>query len=130
MLMDYAACNPLSIIRYHASGMVLYVHSDTSYLCKTRARSRRAGHFFLSDIPVDPAEPPAVIPTLNGPIHTMCKIMLSSLAQLPKLRLELGIQTDKMRRLSSPPSLSLATHNHQHQYKLTIPLRKGLPTAP
>jgi hypothetical protein len=34
-LMDYAASNPLSIIRYHASGMVLYVHSDALYLCET-----------------------------------------------------------------------------------------------
>jgi hypothetical protein len=74
-LMDYAACNPLSIIRYHASDMVLYVHSDASYLSETRARSRAAGHFFLSDTPVDPKEPPANLPALNGPVHTMCKII-------------------------------------------------------
>jgi hypothetical protein len=73
--MDYAACNPLSIIRYHASDMVLYVHSDASYLSETRARSRAAGHFFLSDTPVDPAAPPVNLPRLNGPVHTMCKII-------------------------------------------------------
>jgi hypothetical protein len=74
-LMDYAACNPLSVIRYHASDMVLYMHSDASYLSATRACSRAAGHFFLSDKPVDPAAPPAQLPRLNGPVHTICKII-------------------------------------------------------
>jgi hypothetical protein len=73
--MDYAACNPLSVIRYHASDMVLYVHSDASYLSATRVRSRAAGHFFLSDKPVDPVTPRAQLPHLNGPVHTMCKII-------------------------------------------------------
>jgi hypothetical protein len=74
-LMDYVASNPLSIIRYHASDMTLYVHSDASYLSETHARSRGAGHFFLSPRPKDPTAPPEVMPTLNGPVHTMCKFI-------------------------------------------------------
>jgi hypothetical protein len=74
-VMDYAACNPLSVIRYHASDIVLYVHSDASYLSETQARSRGAGHFFLSSQPQDPLKPPKDMPTLDGPIHTMCKII-------------------------------------------------------
>ena len=74
-LMDYVASNPLSVIRYHASGMSLYIHSDASYLSETRACSRAAGHFFLSSKPTDPANPPINIPPLNGPIHTLCKII-------------------------------------------------------
>jgi hypothetical protein len=74
-LMDYAASNPLSIIRYSASDMQLYNHSDASFLSETRARSRAAGHFFLSSKPINPKQPPAAIPPLNGPIHTMCKII-------------------------------------------------------
>jgi hypothetical protein len=74
-LMDYAASNPLSIIRYHASDMILYVHSDALYLSETRAYSRGAGHFFLSAQPIYPSKPPNTIPTLNDPIHTMCKII-------------------------------------------------------
>jgi hypothetical protein len=73
--MDYAVSNPLSIIRYHASDMTLYVHSDASYLSETHARSRGAGHFFLSSRPQDPTQPPGTMPTLNGPVHTMCKII-------------------------------------------------------
>jgi hypothetical protein len=75
-LMDYyAASNPLSIIRYHASDMTLYVHSDALYLSKTHARSRGAGHFFLSSQSSDPGKNPEAMPTLNGLIHTMCKII-------------------------------------------------------
>jgi hypothetical protein len=55
--------------------MVLYMHSDASYLSETRTRSPAAGHSFLSDTPVDLAEPSTKIPSLNGPVHTMCKII-------------------------------------------------------
>jgi hypothetical protein len=74
-LMDFADCNPLSIIRYYASDMVLYTHADGSYLSESKARSRAAGHFFLSSRPLDPTKPPIGIPPLNGPVHTLCKII-------------------------------------------------------
>jgi hypothetical protein len=74
-LMDCAASNPLSTICYHANGMQLYVHSNASYLSKSRARSRAAGHCFLSSRPLDPTQPPITIPLLNGPVHTLCKII-------------------------------------------------------
>jgi hypothetical protein len=45
-LIDYAASNPTSIIRYSASDMVLYIHSDVSYLSETKARSLRCWTFF------------------------------------------------------------------------------------
>ena len=44
-VLDYAASNPDATIRYHASDMVLYIHSDASYLSETKARSRAGGHF-------------------------------------------------------------------------------------
>jgi hypothetical protein len=74
-VLDYVASNPNAVIRYHASGMVLYAHSDASYLSETRARSRAGGHFFLSDAPINPDLPPDQIPPLNGPIHTVSKIL-------------------------------------------------------
>ena len=42
-LLDYAATNPIAKIRYCASDMQLYSHSDASYLSKAKAHSRRAG---------------------------------------------------------------------------------------
>jgi hypothetical protein len=74
-LMDYCVSKPLAIIRYFESDMVLYVHSDASYLSETRSRSRAGGHFFLSSKPTDPNTTPTQIPPLNGPVHTVCKIL-------------------------------------------------------
>jgi hypothetical protein len=48
------ATEPEMILTYHASDMVLAVHSDASYLSETRSRSRVGGHFFMAghnDIP-------------------------------------------------------------------------------
>ena len=46
-LLDYAASNPNATIQFKASGMVLHIHSDGSYLSAPLSRSRAAGHFFL-----------------------------------------------------------------------------------
>ena len=74
-LMDYFASKTLAIIRYTASSMVLYIHSNASFLSISRARSRAAGHFFLSDNPTDPNTPPIEIPPFNSPVYTSCKIL-------------------------------------------------------
>jgi hypothetical protein len=53
-LLNYAAKHPGATIRYRRSDMVLYLHSDASYLSVSKARSRASGPFFLSDMPPDP----------------------------------------------------------------------------
>ena len=70
-LLNYAATHPDTTIRYRASDMYLWVHSDASYLSEPQARSRYAGYFFLSDRPNDPLQAPApgaTPPMQNGPI--------------------------------------------------------------
>ena len=39
-ILNYAASNPEATIKYIASDMVLYVHSDASYLSEPKAHSR------------------------------------------------------------------------------------------
>ena len=39
-LLNYLATHPEAVIKYHASGMQLYVHSDASYLSVIKDRSR------------------------------------------------------------------------------------------
>jgi hypothetical protein len=39
-LLDYLATHPDATIRYHASDMILQIHSDASYLSVSNARSR------------------------------------------------------------------------------------------
>jgi hypothetical protein len=46
-LLDYLATHPDAAIRYHASNMILHIHSDASYLSVSNARSRLGGMFFL-----------------------------------------------------------------------------------
>ena len=55
--------------------MILYIHSDASYLSEPQARSRAGGNYFLSDKHPDMTTPPANRPHLNGPIHSISLIM-------------------------------------------------------
>jgi hypothetical protein len=48
-LLDYLATQPDAAIRYHASDMILHIHSDASYLSVSNARSRLGGLFFLGN---------------------------------------------------------------------------------
>ena len=52
-LLDYLASKPFTPVRFHASDMVLTIHSDASYLSETKARSRVASHFMLESKPVN-----------------------------------------------------------------------------
>jgi hypothetical protein len=54
-LIDYLAMQEDAILSYHASNMVLPVHSDASYLSKPKAQSQAGGHcFLLSNTTVPP----------------------------------------------------------------------------
>ncbi len=52
-LLDYLATNPDATIWFKASDMIMTVHSDTSYLSESNARSRACGHFFMGWSPKD-----------------------------------------------------------------------------
>jgi hypothetical protein len=88
-LLDYFATHPNAIIRYHHSGMVLYIHSDASYLSEPNAHSRMGGHFFLSSPPLDPSRQPLATdkpPPENGTIHAnrasaILKVVVASAAE-------------------------------------------------
>eukprot|EP00957_Ditylum_brightwellii_P137827 10507969-Ditylum_brightwellii.AAC.1 len=47
-LLDYVATHQNAAVCFVASDMILTVHSDASYLSKSKARSRAAGHFYLA----------------------------------------------------------------------------------
>jgi hypothetical protein len=50
-LLDYLATHPGATIIYHASDMILHIHSDASYLSVSNASSRLGGLFFCGDKP-------------------------------------------------------------------------------
>ena len=69
-LLDYLAMHPDAKVRFHASDMIMNVHSDASYLSEANARSRASGHFFMGSLPSD--NQPI---RLNGAFFTLCKIL-------------------------------------------------------
>jgi hypothetical protein len=73
---DYAATHQDAIITYHASDMVLVVHSDTSYLSEPKARSQAGGQFFLLSDVANPLDNGAV---LN--LAQLIKAVMSSAAE-------------------------------------------------
>ena len=74
-LLNYAATHPNTKIHYKASNMILYIHSDASYLSEPRACNRVGGHYLLGDERPDMTTPPTNRPRLNGPIHSISQIM-------------------------------------------------------
>ncbi|MGL5935528.1 MAG: reverse transcriptase domain-containing protein, partial [Cetobacterium sp.] len=74
-LLDYAATHPNAKVRYYASDMILYVHSNASYLSEPKARSRVGGYFYLGKS----NEAPDIIKP-NGPIHIESRIMKNVMA--------------------------------------------------
>jgi hypothetical protein len=46
-LLDYLATHPAATMRFHASDMVLNIHSDASYLSEANTHSHACGHFFM-----------------------------------------------------------------------------------
>jgi hypothetical protein len=46
-LLDYLAMHPDAKISFHASYMILHIHSDASYMSVSKVRSRLGGLFYL-----------------------------------------------------------------------------------
>jgi hypothetical protein len=72
-LLDYLATHPDAAIRYHASDMILHIHSDASYLSVSNAQSRLGGLFFLGN--KSPEQD-----TLNGSILNVASVIKNVVA--------------------------------------------------
>jgi hypothetical protein len=72
-MLDYLATRPDATIRYHASDMILHIHSDASYLSVSNARSRLGGMFFLGN--KSPEQD-----TLNGSILNVAAVIKNVVA--------------------------------------------------
>lgn len=73
--LNCAATHPSAALKYHASGMVLHVDSDASYLSVSKARSRVGGHHYLSSRSPEQTKTPISDPPPNGPIYAVCSFM-------------------------------------------------------
>jgi hypothetical protein len=48
-MLNYLSTHPDATIRYHASDMILHIHSDASYLLVSNAQSHLGGLFFVGN---------------------------------------------------------------------------------
>jgi hypothetical protein len=48
-LLNYCNTHPETKIRYHASAMILHIHSDASYVSENEAKSRKGGFFYMGN---------------------------------------------------------------------------------
>jgi hypothetical protein len=108
MLMDYAATYPLAIIRYSASDMVLHINADAAYLVLPNARSRYAGHYFLSDHPPPPSAKPN--PKPNGTILTICKTICGVMSSAAEYETGAGVYGNSQEAVASRISLLALGH--------------------
>jgi hypothetical protein len=68
--LDYLATHPAATVRFHASKIVLNIHSDASYLLAANTHSCASRHFFMGWHP-DPSKPIK----LSGAFFTLCAIL-------------------------------------------------------
>jgi hypothetical protein len=78
-LLDYLAAQEDAVLSYHASDMVLAVHSNASYLSEPKARSRARGHFFLSS--------DTTIPPNNGAVLNIAHIIKNIMSSVTEAEL-------------------------------------------
>jgi hypothetical protein len=110
-------------VQFHTLDMVLNlnIHSDTSYLSDSRARSRVAGHFMLGPKAVN-GEPIK----MNDTVYDFCGIknMWLHLQQKPSLGHCSSMQ--KKARFFTMLCMKLDTSNHQHQCIVTMSQQHAL----
>jgi hypothetical protein len=76
------ATRPNAKRQYCASGMILNVHSDASYLSAPHAQSHAGGYSFLGSTPCDGS-----LIQINGTVHITCTILKLVAASVAKVEL-------------------------------------------
>ncbi len=74
-LLDYCATHPNAKLPFHASDMILYVHSDAGYNNEPGARSRAGGHFYLGN---HTTRPPLHNGAILNPTHIIKHVATSA----------------------------------------------------
>ncbi len=74
-LLNYCITHSDTTVWYHASNMVLWIHSDASYLTAPKGQSCAARYHFLSTTPPSTMSNDTDPPPNNDPIDILCQIM-------------------------------------------------------
>ena len=119
-LLNYSASHPDATIWYHASGMVLPIYSDGSYLTYSKARSIASGHLLLSKAPFNPKN--CLLPNLLSMVRSILRATLSPKSCPPLLKQKSAhfSITAKRPYPSVSPSKNFSIRNHPCQWKPPI----------
>jgi hypothetical protein len=115
-MLDYLATHPDATIRYHASDMILHIHSDAYYLSVSNAGGHLGGLFFLVNKSPE-------IDTLNGSILNVAAIIKNVVA--PDAESEVGACFHNAQS-GAPLRVTLTELGHTHP---PTPLRTYNSTA-
>ena len=115
-MLDYLATDPDATITFHASDMVLNIHSEAYHPSTKNTNSSTSGHFLLGSLPKDgePITPTGEIFTL----FTILKFVASSAAYAELGALLMNVKEGltirlKLEELSNPQP---TTPNHCENY--------------
>jgi hypothetical protein len=114
-LLDYLATHPDTTIRYHASDMILHIHSDASYFSVSNARSHLGGLFFCGDKSLQQDK-------LNGSIINVSSVIKKVVASAAESEVGVCFQISKVAPHSESHSLNWATSSPQRLSAQIAPL--------
>jgi hypothetical protein len=115
-LLYYLTTHPDATIRYHASDMIIHIHSDASYLSVSHARIRLGGLLFCGDKP--PKEE-----NLNGSILNVASFIKNMVASAAESKVGASFQNAQS---GAPIRINLIELGHK---QLETPLRTDNSTA-
>jgi hypothetical protein len=122
-LLNYLASHPNASVHFHASNMILNIHSGASYLSKSNAHSCACGHFFMGWKP-DPTKPIK----LTAHFSHFVQYYGLSLLLPPKPSLALYSSIANRQLFFNSPWKIRAIPNHPPQLTVIILPQLALPT--
>jgi hypothetical protein len=124
-LLDYLTSHPDASVHFHASNMILNIHSNASYLSKLNAHSHACKHIFMGWKP-NPTKPIK----LNGAFFTLCAILRFVVLSAGKAKLGALFLNCKQATISNSSWKKWAIPNHPPQLTTMILPQLALPINP
>jgi hypothetical protein len=122
-LLNYCNTNPETKIRYHASEMILHIHSDASYLSENEAESRAGGFFYMGNATKNDKK------LTNGAILIVSKVLKHVMSSAAEQKLEQSSLTQRKELSSGQQWRNWGTNSPPQQRKQIIPLPQDTATG-
>jgi hypothetical protein len=115
-LLNYCNTHPETKIHYHASDMLLHIHSDASYLSEDEAKSRASGFFYMGNTNKNDKK------LTNGAILIVSKVLKHVMSSAAEVEIGAVLINAKEGVVLRTTLEELGHKQPPYQRKLTIPL--------